>query len=189
MANENESTRDIAPSEAVLLYADQFTTVTKIKAKIWVMILSFCGALLGLFIMIQCSADAIAANKAKKWPHVNGRITHIGSTLKPKSRGNVSNEIQVSYIYKIEGPDSLEGHLLYLSKVFNDYSDDEVSKIKAQFPQGSIVPVYYNRDEPKKAFLLTGATQATYIMIPVGYLLIIGLGYIFIRQIKMYRQK
>ena len=180
----------ITPSGIVLLYADQFVPVKKTSAKKWLMVLSFFFAIGGLLAVVFSVRDIIKARAYKSWPTANGRITDLKINKTSTRKGPPSYSIAVKYKYKPEGHDSVSGWHLYFNSLADDgYSSDEVEKIQTDFQPGNVIPVHYDPANKERSFLKTGVSISHYLFVPIGYLLFVGLGFVFLKQLKLYRQK
>jgi len=129
------------------------------------------------------------AKASLSWPTTEGKI--IKSDVKSEwitTGTGSSRRRQISYFADISYEYSVEGQKYISKKVshgqYGSSNSDRAQQIADRYPEGKIIQVYYNPDQPNKAVLEVGTIWTSYGPIGIGALFIlIGWG-IFSAGIK-----
>lgn len=127
---------------------------------------------LGLIVMLSSLWLQRMNSKAASWPSANGTIITSIPYANPK---NTDSDIFIKYRYTINAL-TFESKVISFATRSDTRSDRE--RLVAKYPVGSIVPIYYDPNNPKTSVLernpsrgWMGAFAIGTILIVIGFLL------------------
>ncbi len=146
------------------------------------------GALLTLF-GIQFLNQA---NETSDWPAVTGSVLGTRVSYSLSSSANSASRRSyyyiVTYEYKVDEQSYINDQY---SAGDNEHGPDRFSEeaeaeaaAASKYPEGSSVTVYYNPDVPEEAYLVAGATGASYIPLILGLVFMLA-GYYLVRTSRL----
>ncbi len=185
-----DTATDLSPSEVVLLHAREFVRVRRIRPKITMLLLNLFLILVGGVGLYLDISEQVEARKFNNWPQTTAEITQFNYRMTDSSQNIVRYAIDLEYRYKTPQHDSMTGYCFYFSTSHtSSYTESELSRLTKLFPEGKIVPVYYDPDGGNRSFLIQGAPNGAYVSLPVFYLMFLLGCYFFARQINPYLRK
>lgn len=133
------------------------------------------AALIGLAGVIFAGWSMKQDRASQSWPQVTGKI--IASSVW-SSQTDEDYSAMLRYTYKVDGQ-THRGQRLRFGYTPHD-ERSEAQKEQEQFPEGKMVPVYYDPETPDRSVLVRGAGGYWGQLIGFSICLLIGLAFLFL---------
>jgi hypothetical protein len=142
-------------------------------------------AALSLWIVVSISSNLYFSIVSAHWPKATARVTSSGVYSNGKGVG-VSWTPKVEYAYEAGGSVHHSSKIRYLMRAF--YDVDSASEVQASYPEGRVVSVAYDPQDPSQSVLEPGLAPGMWTqgLIPLFFC---GLcGYIFFEITNPHRR-
>ena len=140
----------------------------------WALIFFLSGVAL-LFYGVGLVRDARAC---ARWPTVQGRVLSAEAQVVNRQKDKSTYAPNVSYRYEVDGKEYESSRLTIVPRNYS--SRQWVNEILASYPVGGTVRVFYDPKDPGNCLLVTATTGSEWAY-PIGGVLMIGVGFLFLK--------
>jgi hypothetical protein len=132
----------------------------------------------------------LIANESLSWPSVEGSVVQTEVRKDIRSKGSpgatlntyVEYYVAINYTYEVEGNPYFSSRYSLgqgdrVSRTYQERSDADADAA-SRFPEGTVVTVHYDPEQPTEAVLATGWNWGTFVPLLIGIFLG-GSGWLF----------
>ena len=130
-------------------------------------IIIILASLVGLFLALFATNNAINAYKAKAWPTTEGMVTYS------EVEWNSKYVPKVVFSYNV-GSDEFSSEKIRLTNFAHYKKKEDAAKVTNKYPVNGKVKVYYNPNKPNEAILDPGIKGEHIFMFLLGFIIFIA---------------